>query len=106
MKTQADGDLADGLLGIDQPFSGIGQTPLQHILVQAHTRKLQYHSVQVVWIIPHKLTQLMIGDVAGEIGIDIEIEENGTTFEENALIKARTISKKQIHPRRKCVGGV
>ena len=29
----------------------------------------------------------------GEIGIDIEIEENGTTFEENALIKARTISK-------------
>ena len=29
----------------------------------------------------------------GEIGIDIEIEENGTTFEENALIKARTICK-------------
>ena len=29
----------------------------------------------------------------GEIGIDIDIEENGTTFEENALIKARTISK-------------
>lgn len=29
----------------------------------------------------------------GEIGIDIEIEEDGTTFEENALIKARTISK-------------
>lgn len=29
----------------------------------------------------------------GEIGIDVEIEENGTTFEENALIKARTISK-------------
>ena len=29
----------------------------------------------------------------GEIGIDIEIEENGMTFEENALIKARTISK-------------
>ncbi len=29
----------------------------------------------------------------GEIGIKIEIEENGTTFEENALIKARTISK-------------
>lgn len=28
-----------------------------------------------------------------EAGIDIEIEENGTTFEENALIKARTISK-------------
>ncbi len=28
----------------------------------------------------------------GEIGIDIEIEENGKTFEENALIKARTIS--------------
>lgn len=27
-----------------------------------------------------------------EIGIDIEIEENGATFEENALIKARTIS--------------
>ncbi len=29
----------------------------------------------------------------GEIGIDIEIEENGTTFEENSLIKARTIAK-------------
>lgn len=28
-----------------------------------------------------------------EIGIDIEIEENGTTFEENALIKAKTISE-------------
>lgn len=27
-----------------------------------------------------------------EVGIDIEIEENGTTFEENALIKAKTIS--------------
>lgn len=29
----------------------------------------------------------------GEVGINIEIEENGTTFEENSLIKARTISK-------------
>lgn len=29
----------------------------------------------------------------GEIGIDIDIEENGTTFEENSLIKARTIAK-------------
>lgn len=28
-----------------------------------------------------------------EAGIDIDIEENGTTFEENALIKARTIAK-------------
>lgn len=28
-----------------------------------------------------------------DIGIDIEIEENGETFEENALIKARTIAK-------------
>lgn len=28
-----------------------------------------------------------------DIGIDIEIEENGETFAENALIKARTISK-------------
>lgn len=28
-----------------------------------------------------------------EIGIDIEIEENGETFAENALIKARTIAK-------------
>lgn len=26
-------------------------------------------------------------------GLDIEIEENGTTFEENAIIKARTVSK-------------
>ncbi len=29
----------------------------------------------------------------GEIGIDIDIEENGTTFEENSLIKARTIAE-------------
>lgn len=28
-----------------------------------------------------------------DIGIDIEIEENGETFEENALIKAKTIAK-------------
>ena len=28
-----------------------------------------------------------------EAGIDIEIEENGKTFEENALIKARTVAK-------------
>ena len=28
-----------------------------------------------------------------EAGIDVEIEENGTTFEENALIKARAIMK-------------
>ena len=28
-----------------------------------------------------------------EAGIDIEIEENGKTFEENALIKARTVTK-------------
>ena len=29
----------------------------------------------------------------GEAGIDIEIEENGKTFEENAIIKAEAISK-------------
>lgn len=29
----------------------------------------------------------------GEMGINIDIEENGTTFKENALIKARAISK-------------
>ena len=29
----------------------------------------------------------------GEVGIDIEIEENGKTFEENALIKAREINR-------------
>ena len=29
----------------------------------------------------------------GELGIDVDIEENGTTFEENSLIKARTIAK-------------
>jgi len=29
----------------------------------------------------------------GEMGINIDIEENGTTFKENALIKAREISK-------------
>lgn len=28
-----------------------------------------------------------------EVGIDVDIEENGTTFEENALIKARAIMK-------------
>ena len=28
-----------------------------------------------------------------DVGIDVDIEENGTTFEENALIKAREISK-------------
>ena len=28
-----------------------------------------------------------------DIGIDVDVEENGTTFEENALIKAREISK-------------
>ena len=27
-----------------------------------------------------------------EAGIDVEIEENGTSFEENALIKARTVA--------------
>ena len=30
-----------------------------------------------------------------EAGIDVDIEENGTTFEENALIKARAIMKLQ-----------
>lgn len=29
----------------------------------------------------------------GEIGIDMDIEENGTTFEENAIIKAEALTK-------------
>lgn len=33
-----------------------------------------------------------------DIGIDIEIEENGSTFEENALIKARAVSKLCQYP--------
>ena len=33
-----------------------------------------------------------------DIGIDIEIEENGTTFEENALIKARAIAELCDYP--------
>ncbi|MBE6887101.1 MAG: XTP/dITP diphosphatase [Ruminococcaceae bacterium] len=28
-----------------------------------------------------------------ELGVDVEIEENGTTFEENAVIKAKTIAQ-------------
>ncbi len=47
----------------------------------------------------HKLTEIkaILGDKfaeilsLGDLGIDIDIEETGTTFEENALIKARTI---------------
>lgn len=33
-----------------------------------------------------------------DIGIDVDIEENGTTFEENALIKARAIAKLCDYP--------
>ena len=43
--------------------------------------------------------QKILGDLSAEIismkeaGIQIDIEENGTTYEENALIKAREVAK-------------
>ena len=33
-----------------------------------------------------------------ELGIETEIEENGTTFEENAVIKAKTIAEIAKYP--------
>ena len=48
---------------------------------------------------PHKLKEL--GDILSELGVevlleseagvDVEVEETGTTFEENALLKARAV---------------
>ena len=46
-----------------------------------------------------KEIKAILGDIGEEIlsmkeaGIDIDIEENGTTFEENALIKAEAVMK-------------
>lgn len=48
----------------------------------------------------HKMIEIrqILGDLGCEIlsmkeaGIDVEIEENGTTFEENALIKAKAVA--------------
>lgn len=42
---------------------------------------------QILSELPYTVTSM------GELGIDDEIEENGTTFEENALIKAKYIAE-------------
>lgn len=49
----------------------------------------------------HKMTEIrmILADLGmpvvsmKEAGIDVDVEENGTTFEENALIKAKEIAK-------------
>ena len=53
---------------------------------------------------PHKLKEL--GDILSELGVevlleseagvDVEVEETGTTFEENALLKADGIEKAKV----------
>ena len=51
-----------------------------------------------------EMSQLLadIGDIElvtmAQAGLDVEIEENGTTFEENALIKARFVAKEKGMP--------
>ena len=55
---------------------------------------------------PHKLTELSAilsqhgFEIAleSEYGLDIDVDETGTTFEENSLLKAEAVMKDSGHP--------